>query len=639
MPLSFFQRVRAEVRQYFLVDTPTLMSAVVPLCLLSIILYTRHPHTNFIFDEQEALLANPYVRFDSETSKGIGWFAAFKRDFWGLLPDRTIGSYRPLPNMLWRLLWLIPQSHHSAFFHHFFLNVWFHGLNGALMVTLVHRWTKRNALAWLTGTLFVASAVITEAVAGVVGIADVLSGTGALLALHALRLPAYAMPFGVFVAMLVGLFSKESALALVPLIPLAAVLTARYIFCSPAEEGRRAIRPRPWLRFVLSAIAVVLAFVFYVEVRRRLFPAKVPDVFSVEANAHKPWAERTYAALLRWYAQPMLPHDALNNPLINASPELRKAGGLRVFARGLWQVICPWTLSGDYSAPQEPIPSRVWFPESVFGLWAMVNGFMAAPALGVFGWLRSQRGYKLEWWALVGLGLTWIVVSYFPVSNIPILLPTVRAERFWYFPVMGSALVMAIVIVRFYDWLSLRKLGAIGVAFGAGLVLFHGVCARKHANDYHNDLVFWNSARKAVPRSAKAHLNYSVMLGARGDLEGRLKSNRIAYELAPDWPMASVYIGDTLCRMHRAEESLPHFIRGFELASNDYLLIALGVQCLWDENLIREETEARTALRTAADKHPGSWLAYLVEDIVLNGETNNGIDPKYRPRSYNAGPK
>ena len=72
------------------------------------LLYTRHPmKTNFIFDEQEALLANPYVRSVAEPNLHIGWLDAFRRDFWGLPPDRSIGSYRPIPDLVWRALWAI----------------------------------------------------------------------------------------------------------------------------------------------------------------------------------------------------------------------------------------------------------------------------------------------------------------------------------------------------------------------------------------------------------------------------------------------------------------------------------------------------------------------------------------------------
>jgi hypothetical protein len=69
-------------------------------------------------------------------------------------------------------------------------------------------------------------------------------------------------------------------------------------------------------------------------------------------------------------------------------------------------------------------------------------------------------------------------------------------------------------------------------------------------------------------------------------------------------------------------------------------LIALGVQCLWDEGMITNvDSEAVTELQEAADKHPGSWLKYIVDDTIANGAENKGVNPKYRPRGYNEGPK
>jgi hypothetical protein len=103
--------------------------------------------------------------------------------------------------------------------------------------------------------------------------------------------------------------------------------------------------------------------------------------------------------------------------------------------------------------------------------------------------------------------------------------------------------------------------------------------------------------------------------------------------------MASVYLGDTLCRMHRAPEAVAYFVQGFQLAPNDMSLIALGVQCLWDEHAIDEGTEARAQLQGAADRYAGSWLKYIVDDTILNGDDNKGVNPKYRPRGYNEGPK
>ncbi len=631
--------VWTTVRDYFLDEDPTLLTALVPTCFLSMLLYTRSPATNFIFDEQEALLANPYVRAGNNAAAKIPWLDAFKRDFWGLPPERTIGSYRPLPDIVWRALWKIGFREQSAFPHDY-VNVLLHGLNGALIVLLVFRWTRDRLMAWLAGCLFVATAVGTEAVSGVVGIADVLGGFGAILALLALCLRLSIMPLALLGATLLGLYSKESALCIVPLAPLAALLTAQITHPD---------RPLRWLRALVAAASTSAAFIFYVEMRRRWFPVAIPHDLSAEAHAHDPFLRRAFAAALRWYAQPMLPHDPLNNPLIQASTPYRIAGALRVYARGLGQVFFPWTLSGDYSAPQEPIPDRLIFPESVIGAAAMVLPILACPIVGVVAWarvrsreryaLRAPRKGPIDLAPLLAFAAVWIVVSYVPVSNIPVVLPTVRAERFWYFPAIASASMLGIGFATLIR--AARRRRWLPAAITAVVVFtgFQCFAARRHAFDYTNDLTFWDATRKAVPRSAKAHLNYSVMLGARGDLPGRLESNAVALELAPKWPMASVYMGDTLCRMHRAPEAIPHYLRGFAIGSNEMSLVALGLQCLWDEKQLADGSGVRDQLQDLADEYPGSWLKYLVDDTLANGAENKGVTPKYRPRGYNEGPK
>jgi hypothetical protein len=516
------------------------------------------------------------------------------------------------------------------------VNVLVHGLNGALMVVLVMKITKNRSMAWIAGTALVGCAVLTEAVSGVVGLADVLGTLGVLLALLSLTLSMPFMPFAVAGSMLIGLYSKESALCAVPLVPFAAVVWAPLLH----EE-----KPRRWIRGLLALVATASVFLFYVEARRRMFPAPLPSELSAEANAHKPWIGRTFAALLRWYAQPILPKDPLNNPLVSATPALRVAGALRVYFRGLAQVFCPYTLSGDYSAPQEPVPEHVIFPESILGGLLLVGPPFAALVLWVHSMLNEKRlrevGLKSVVAPTASVALMWIVVSYFPVSNIPILLPTVRAERFWYFPAIGTSIILGIVLARLIEAAKQQSTRLQWAAYGAVTAFFvvQGVAARRHANDYTDDLVFWDATRKAVPNSAKAHLNYSVMKGARGDLQSRLEANRIALQLAPDWPMASVYLGDTLCRMHRAPEAWPYYAKGFDLGPNDQGLIALGLQCLWDEQMLLPESNLRIELPALGAKNPGSWLDFLQRDIIDNGEKNAGVDPKYRPRGYNEGPK
>lgn len=629
--------VGARARAYFEVEQPTFWVAMLPLLVLAAALYTRPPGTNFIFDEQEALLANPWVN-----GHGL-WRDVVHVDFWGLPANRSIGSYRPLPDLAWRLLASGMRATHdlatrlthgsSTFqlgpwaFH--WLNVVLHATNGALLTSWVWGLTRRRAVAWLAGLLFVGCAVLTEAVSGVVGTADVMGGLGALLALLALQRPLWAMGPAVFASLLFGLFSKESALVCVPLVPLAA------LWLAPVTHPRA---PRRVARALVALAASAAAFVLYVELRKRWFPAPLPPELTDALPASAGRLGAAARAALVWFHQPPLPKDPLNNPFVHADVASRFGGALRVFASGLGQVLAPWRLSGDYSFPAEPVPPTTWFPASALGLAALVGLPLAGLATWALAaldeWRARARGRAVVVNAeplLVALGLVWIVVSYFPHSNIPAVLPTVRAERFWYFPAIGSSCVLACA----FAWLAARapRLGAL--AFGAFFALQCGK-ARAHALDYADDLVFWRATREAAPRSAKAHLNYSVMEGARGRLDVRLEANRVALDLAPRWPMAHIYLGDTLCRLHRAEEAWPHYVRGFELADNDTSLVSLALQCLWDEGAAMGHKDE---LEKLAEAHPGSWLSFLATDLVQNGEAHGGVDPQYRPRGYNEGPK
>jgi tetratricopeptide (TPR) repeat protein len=352
---------------------------------------------------------------------------------------------------------------------------------------------------------------------------------------------------------------------------------------------------------------------------------------------------------LRWFQQPRLPDDPINNPLSTADTPYRIAGGLRVYLSGLLQVVFPWRLSGDYSYPQEPIPDRIVFPASVLGALLLV----VPPIAGFLGWLRalfverrsaaepgetrSRASDKWRFWLLLAIALVWVPLAYFPHSNILVVLPTVRAERFWYLPVIGSSLLLGAVFGRLITGASGQRSKLWMAAFVTLFFAFQATKARAHALDYTNDLVFWRSTARAAPNSAKAHLNYSVMVGARSRLQERLTLNRRALELAPNWAMAHIYYGDTLCRMRRPDDAWPHYKRGFKLAANDSNLIALALQCLWDHKGL---TEARKQeLLDLAEAHEGSWLAYFANEIVANGEQHGGIEKRYRPRGYNEGPK
>src|SRR6476659_8894347 len=165
---GFFETQKRRLVAFFLGEDPNFWVAMVPSLAVAALLFTRSLTTNFIFDEQEALLANPYVN-----GKNVAFLDVIHRDFWGLLPDRSVGSYRPLPNVLWRAIAtgvralhdLVARITHSKttyalypwVFH--WVNVILHAANGAIMVCLVFHLTKRRGLSWVVGAVFLTCAV------------------------------------------------------------------------------------------------------------------------------------------------------------------------------------------------------------------------------------------------------------------------------------------------------------------------------------------------------------------------------------------------------------------------------------------------------------------------------------------------
>jgi tetratricopeptide (TPR) repeat protein len=645
--VNAWQRLRQGGIEYFR-QPASFFVVLAPLLVVSALVYTRSLWTNFIFDEQEALLANPYVN-----GTDLGFLDVFRRDFWGLPPDRTIGTYRPIPNMLWRIVW---QVKHHAWLPHF-LNVLGHGINGALLALVAGRWLKSRMAAWFAGLSLVLSAIITEAVAGVVGLADVTGGTFILLCLLAISLSWYWAALATCLCLFLGLLCKESTMTVTPVIGWAALVA------SPLVHPER---PRRWLRFVTVALAAVVAVVAYTYFRRHFFPIKLTPELERPLADSEPVLKWALHEFLRWFQQPKFATDPINNPLVSAEPAYRVAGALRVYFWSLVQIVFPWQLSGDYSFPQEPIPERLVFPASVLGGLLMAG----PPLLAVGAWLRGMwtefgRRWQLRQWSIAALnaeggwldngcgrltwitprlrglavlavGAMWVPLTFFPQSNIPLIMPTVRAERFWYVPVLGSSLLLGWAFSMLWERARRHHFVKPALVFTVLFFGFQATRARMHASDYRNDLAFWRATAKAVPNSAKAHLNYGVMLGARKRLEERLLENKRAMELAPKWTMANIYYGDTLCRLKRPDEAIEHYQNGFELGPNDQYMIALALQCLWDEKAFERHEEK---LSEQAKRHKGSWLAFLVNDMAKNGETHEGVDPKYRPRGYNQGPR
>jgi predicted TPR repeat methyltransferase len=142
---------------------------------------------------------------------------------------------------------------------------------------------------------------------------------------------------------------------------------------------------------------------------------------------------------------------------------------------------------------------------------------------------------------------------------------------------------------------------------------------------------------RASPLSAKAILSRGTLYGTM-DPVARLALTRHAVELAPEWPMANVYLGDSLCLMGRVGEAWPHYAKGFSLGPRERDLVAMGLQCMWDHGALAPASPLWAGLNALGNAHPDTWLDVLVQDVRAHGAVQGGVDPRYKARAFDEGP-
>jgi hypothetical protein len=399
-----------------------------------------------------------------------------------------------------------------------------------------------------------------------------------------------------------ALLAKETALS---------TLIPATIWAIRAGPGARA-----WRAFGFAS-AAALAVVCYVTIRGHFFPVR--EALTQSAFAGLPLVGPLAERALEWFRQPLLNIDPINNPLAGLGFAQRLPTVARIYAEGLGQAVLLLDLSADYSVARTVVgPWSVW---SALGLALFGLGV----GVGLVLWWRAETGSLC---ALFGWSLAWVPATALWTSNALVLLPTVRADRLWYLPMLGFACSLGCLFAWLLESKWRRAAGPLCVA----TLALQAATARLHALDYNDDLTFWAATAKAAPTSAKAQLNWGVMLGARGDMAGRVERTKRASELAPDWPMAHVYLADAECRRDRAEAAWPSYRRGFDLGANNRALVALGLQCLWDKHAFATHRDELVELAT---KHPASWLAYLVHEVDVRGTETRGVPERFRPRGYN----
>ncbi len=466
-----------------------------------------------------------------------------------------------------------PWSYHLV-------NAALHALDVWLLFSLLrNRLRLDDAPAALASLLYAVHPALSEAVLTLVGRADMFVALAALGMLHLhladYRLgrwgPRVLLPAALLL-LLLGLGSKESAVAIPPLL-------------LAADVARGRLRDK----LPLHAATFGLLVVFW-------FGVRLPIVAGVTAVPPR-----------------------VENPLYELSLPGRFLGAMGVLGRYVALLLLPLKLSADYSFEAVPARPGLLDPYVLAGLAA------AAGSIAGFAWACAWRVLPLA----LGLAAMWLPL--FPVSNLILPIGTILAERCLYVPALGLAVLAALALSRARALWPVAAIIAVGFTVRTALrerdwrdeVTFYSRTAagsRSCKAHYHCGLMWklegnpsaaeveFRRALAILPTYEPALLDLAVLLQEQGRAREADETYRRLIASGPRGTGAFVGLGHILADSGRAAEAVALFDRALAVDPNaPGAWYGKGVAHF----VLGSTAQARAAFETALRSNPGDPLSRL----------------------------
>jgi tetratricopeptide (TPR) repeat protein len=434
----------------------------------------------------------------------------FTEPSWATWVGIGYAGYRPVTTLSFALNHavhgLAPAGYHAV-------NVALHAAVSALLVVLLVRLGIALAVAGLAGALFATHPVHTEAVASVVGRADLLA---TLLALFSWWLllrggPRGASPLRALAAaacLALAVLAKESAVAIVAVIVLADVIGRD----DPGSSSKSS-----WWVWALLVAAAAGALAW----RSAVLHGSGGGITRFDsALAGVPYADRV--------------------PTI-----------LAVAALCVEKLVWPLRLSADYSYRQIDLVS--WSdPGCLLGA-AVVIGLV----LAVITFRRSAE-LRLGLVLLAAPLLLVLAVSFVPLG--PPL-----AERLLYLPSAGVCLLAASAIRSLADRGRVARRAADGIAVVVLVAATGLTIARNRV--WREPSIFFHTLVADAPLSARSHRELGNFLGERQETAAAVKELQASMNILPN-PATAYSLGNVLAQARRPDEAIAAYERALSLKAD-----------------------------------------------------------------------
>ncbi|KAG9470556.1 hypothetical protein GDO78_017356 [Eleutherodactylus coqui] len=519
-----FKGTSRRPRDPSMVDNPGVWILAVPAVVAGLC-FARSLLGEFVHDDVWAILNNPDSRGETNLS------TIFKNDFWGkAMADNTSHkSYRPLCVLSFRV-----NAYWSGL-----EPFYFHAVNVVLhcMVTAVLGYTCSTAVfedrkqAVASALLFAVHPVHTEAVAGIVGRADIISCLLFLLAfLSYIRsvevnpppdcFPGTTSPLLLLLSLFLGtcaMLVKETGLTV---FGVCLVYDLQILCWWKSLRASSSTHPRsmwdvtaPFLkRALLISCHVIVVLGFRVYIMGGSMP-----LFSEQDNP---------ASFSPYILSRFLTFSYL-------------------LAFNAWLLLGPITLCYDWQVGSIPLVHSIWDIRNAFTLLLVV----VLLSLSRHCLTGSKRAGHRE----VTVGLLFLIFPFIPASNLFFRVGFVVAERVLYMPSMGFCILCVHGLKRLSSRVGPRGSSAVPLCFLLLLVLFS--CKSVSQTEcWRSRESLFRSGVLTLPHNAKVHYNYANFLKDQNRKEEAISHYKTVLRLYPQHSSALNNLGTLTFNLTAAEE-------------------------------------------------------------------------------------
>ncbi|XP_065837876.1 protein O-mannosyl-transferase TMTC3-like [Oscarella lobularis] len=486
---------------------------------VAVIVYWNSLQGGFVFDDHRGILKNDDIRTDATPLSNL-WV----NDFWGGAMSREVShkSYRPITVLSYRYLnyavaGLEPYTYHLV-------NVCLHAAVTVLFVYALQTvFPKRKQMALVTGLLFAVHSVHSEAVANVVGRAELLSGFFFLLSFICYvkccdydgGIKCWLWLANTLVQGICSMLSKEQGITCL------GVCAAYDLFLHYdvlvtwfKNRGNKAKQSASFPVGTITRISVLTtSLVVLLNFRLAMNAGAKPIFKSDELRASF--------------------HENRLTRILSFS---------YIYSFNAWLLLCPYGLCCDWSLGSLPLIHNFTDAYNLASLFL----YLTIAVFAVYVLLCPKRSDRVA----VGLGLAFLVLPFVPAMGIVFQVGFVVAERVLYMPSMGFCMLIAIGYNRIRK--RYGKIAQIGLGFTL-LLMTAKTMSRNW--DWQTDINLYKSGVKINPTNVKMYSNYGLELKNRGEVATAKDLYQRALLLEPDYTEATFNLGNVLSDEGNLEEA------------------------------------------------------------------------------------